>query len=173
MTVVYESTSRRFGDGAAVICVVLVAEGGGDEWCGKRLLLLLMWMLLLLLLNGLEVWRRLYRVEVRRVDVRREVGSQSRIEWVFRRTGISMIAESVWIDAALIDSTAKVARIESSERREVHVVAVMIGVVIVVKGVWKAWIGEGGVCHFARHGGRGMGRLCDKNAMSPALCSRD
>jgi hypothetical protein len=28
----------------------------------------------------------------------------------------------------------------------------MIGVGI--KGVWEAWIREGGVCHFARHGGR-------------------
>jgi hypothetical protein len=63
-----------------------------------------------------------------------------------------MIAESVRIDATLINGTAEVVRIEGSERREVHVVAVMIGVGI--KGVWEAWIREGGVCHLARHGGR-------------------
>jgi hypothetical protein len=75
-----------------------------------------------------------------------------------------MVAESIWIDAALVDAGAEAVRIEGCERREVHVVAVMIGVV--VKGVWKAWIREGGVCHFARHG---VGRLCDKNAVLPAL----
>jgi hypothetical protein len=63
-----------------------------------------------------------------------------------------MIAESIRIDATLINGTAEVVRIEGSERREVHVVAVMIGVGI--KGGWEAWIREGGVCHLARHGGR-------------------
>lgn len=63
-----------------------------------------------------------------------------------------MITESIRIDAVLVNGAAEVVRIECSERREVHVVAVMIGVG--VKGVWKAWIREGGVCHLARHGGR-------------------
>jgi hypothetical protein len=83
-----------------------------------------------------------------------------------------MIAEGIRIDAVLVNGTAEVVRIEGSERREVDVVAVMI-VVVGVKGVWKARIRKGGVCHFARHGGRCMGRLCDKNAVLPALRSRD
>jgi hypothetical protein len=80
--VVHESAAGRFGDGAAVGCVVLVAQGGGDEGGAEGLLVLML--LLLMLLDGLEVWRRLDRVEVWRVDVRCEVGSQSRVEWVCR-----------------------------------------------------------------------------------------
>ena len=169
LAVVHQGASRRFGDGAAVVCVVLVAKGGGDEWSAEWLLMLMM--MLLLLLDGLEVRRRLDCVEVWRVNVRCEVGRQSRVERVCWWTGTSMVAESIWIDAALVDAGAEVIRIEGSERREVHVVAIMVGVV--VKGVWEAWIREGGVCHFARHGGRGLSRLCDKNAVLPALCRRD
>jgi hypothetical protein len=81
--VVHESAAGRFGDGAAVVSgVVLVAQGGGDEGGAEGLLVLML--LLLLMLDGLEVRRRLDRVEVWRVDVRCEVGSQSRVEWVCR-----------------------------------------------------------------------------------------
>lgn len=124
--------------------VVLVAEGGWDERGAEGLLLLVF--------DGLEVWRRLVRVEIRRVDVRCEVKC---LEWVCRWTRTSMVAESVWIDAALVNDTAEIVRIKSSERREVNIVAIMIGVA--VKGVWEAWVREGGVCHFARHGGRWIG----------------
>jgi hypothetical protein len=82
--VVHESAAGRFGDGAAVVGVVLVAQGGGDEGGAEGLLRLVM--LVLLLLDGLEVRRRLDRVEFWRVDVRCEVGRQSRVEWVCRRT---------------------------------------------------------------------------------------
>lgn len=103
---VHESISGRFGDGAAVGLVVLVAEGRWDERGAEGLMLLLF--------DGLEVWRRLVRVEIRRVDVRCEVG---RLEWVCWWTRTSMVAERVWIDAVLVNDTAKFILIESNERR--------------------------------------------------------
>lgn len=109
---VHESVSGRFGDGAAVGLVVLVAEGGWDERGVEGLLLLLM--LILLLFDGLEVWRRLVRVEIRRVDVRCEVG---RLEWVCWWARSSMVAQRVWIDAIPVNDTAEIVRIESSQRR--------------------------------------------------------
>lgn len=88
LAVVHECASRRFGDGAAVVCLVLVAEGGRDEGSTEGLLLVLLMLVLrlLLLLDGLEVWRRLDCVEIWRVDVRCEFGRQSRVELVCRRT---------------------------------------------------------------------------------------
>lgn len=85
LVVVHESASGRLGDGAAVVCVVLVEEGGRDEGGAEGLLLVLL-MSMLLLLDGLEVWRGLDRVKLWRVDVRCEVGRQSRVELVCRRT---------------------------------------------------------------------------------------
>jgi hypothetical protein len=114
LAVVHESAAGRFGDGAAVVwLVVLVAEGGWDEWGAERLLRLLVMMVLLLLLDGLEVRRRLDRVEVWRVDVRCEVGRQSRVKGACLRTRTSMIAKGIWIDATLVDASPEVARIES------------------------------------------------------------
>jgi len=72
---VHEGVSGWFGDGAAV---GLVAEGGGDERGAVGLLLLLM----MVLLDVLEVGRRLDCVEIGRVDVRFEIGRQSRVEGV-------------------------------------------------------------------------------------------
>jgi len=50
-----------------------------------------------------------------------------------------MIAESIRIDAVLVNGTAEAVRIEGSERGEVHVVTVMI-VGVGVKGAWESWI---------------------------------
>lgn len=66
-----------------------------------------------------------------------------------------MIAESVRIDAALIDDIVETVWIESSQRREVDAVTVMAGVA--VKGVWEALVRERGFCHFTRHGRRMYG----------------
>lgn len=114
---VHESVSGRFGDGAAVGLVMLVAECGWDERAAEGLLLLLVLMWMLLLFNGLEVWRRLVRVEIGRVDVRCEVGRQTLIERVCRWSRTSMVAESVWIDAVLVNDIARIVLIESKERR--------------------------------------------------------